>query len=180
MSIKWSLVLAFCLCGCSAVYSTRPIGDRPADLGRDKAEWEGTWVYSDGAVSVLVADGTNGILRIAWIDKDNDEFKLKSQDVYLRTFGDWTFASLKDVDHADENRYVWARIRKKDSHILLWAPNVPAFRAMIENGRLPGTTNGSDLIVGNLSSNHLALITSETNGFLFGWDDPLVFSRTSK
>jgi hypothetical protein len=50
----------------------------------------------------------------------------------------------------------------------------------LEEGKLPDKIEDSDVILGNLTSAHLKLITSETEGVLFEWDEPIIFRRFSK
>jgi hypothetical protein len=52
---------------------------------------------------------------------------------------------------------------------------------MVQNGVLPGTVDeNGDITLGELSADHIKVITSETRGVLFNWDDPIVFIRLTK
>jgi hypothetical protein len=62
--------------GCSSVYSTRPVGGKPADIERESREWEGTWLSSGSAFTVAVADCSNGVLRIGWVERDGGRLYL--------------------------------------------------------------------------------------------------------
>jgi hypothetical protein len=81
------LLLTLCLCGCSAVYSTGPFGEKPWNIEGEIAEWEGTWIYPDGALTVAVTDGSSGLLKVAWVEKKggNDLGKLISPQFDLIT-----------------------------------------------------------------------------------------------
>ena len=168
------------VCGCSAVYTSRPIGDRPLNIADNKEAWEGAWLHSDGAITVKVVDGSNGVLRVGWVEKEEEGLKYESADVYLREHGKWKFASMRPAGEAETNRYLWARIGGRGSQMLLWPPDPGKFRRLVLNGSLPGSTNGSNVVLGPLGSNHLDLIASETNGVLFVWDEPLVLFKLSK
>ena len=63
------LLLTLCLCGCGAIYSTGPFGEKPWNIEGEIAEWEGTWIYPDGALTVAVTDGSSGLLKVAWVEK---------------------------------------------------------------------------------------------------------------
>lgn len=169
------------LCGCNAVYSSRPVGDKPTDIQSHQDQWEGTWMAPDGgAMTVKVLDGSNGILKVGWIQEDKGELKIQTADVYLRDGGGWTFASVKPQEEAGQNGYVWARIEMKERIVILWAPDGMKFKTLVEDGKIPGSVEGSDVVLGNLESNHLDLITAETNGVLFDWDEPLVMIKSGK
>jgi len=168
------------LCGCNAVYSPRPIGEKPTNIQSKQDEWEGTWTHTDGAMTVKVVDGSNGVLKVGWVQDDHGDLKYESADVYLRDSGGWTFASIKPQEETNQNRYVWARVEKKERMAILWKPDANKFKTLVREGKIPGCADGSDVVLGNLASNHLALITSETNGVLFNWDEPLVLFKSGK
>jgi hypothetical protein len=175
-----ALIAAGVLCGCSVIYTTQPVGDKPANIQSQQAEWEGTWVHPDGALTVRVMDGSNGVLKVGWMDKDGDGLKSETADLYLRQHGDWMFANLRPNDKDQTNGYIWARIKKQDRLAILWGPDTAKFKQLVEDGKLPGTTNGSNVALGTLSSNQLDLITSDTNGVLFDWDEPFILIKMSK
>ncbi|MBM4142681.1 MAG: hypothetical protein FJ225_03675 [Lentisphaerae bacterium] len=166
--------------GCSAVYSPVPLGDKPVNIEGERGEWEGTWMHADGAMTVKVMDGPNGVLKVGWIEDKQDDLKHETASVFLRNGAGWTFASIRPQDETNENRYVWARIEKKARLAILWGPDVKKFKALVQDGRLPGEVDGSDVVLGSLTSNHLALIASETNGVLFYWDEPFVLIKSGK
>jgi hypothetical protein len=171
-------VVVLSLCGCSVVYATKPLGEKPRNILAEKAEWEGTWVHPEGSLRVTVTDGANGRLTVAWIDED--KLKLESVDVSLRESGDWTFASMKHKELSDQDGYFWGRIKREGRMIVVWWPNPEEFRELVNAGRLAGTTSGSSVILRDLTPDHLALITGQTHRILFKWDEPLVLFKLSK
>lgn len=173
-----SLCIVMIFCGCSAVYNSQLIGERPTDIGSEKDEWEGTWTHSDGAMAVTVVDGSNGVLKVGWVEVKDGDMKCESADVYLRGSGSWTFANIKPQEESNQDHYVWARIERKERQAILWAPDVRKFKALVQQGKLPGSVDAGDVILGNLESNHLEMITSETNGVLFDWDEPFILIKT--
>jgi hypothetical protein len=172
--------VAILFCGCSAVYSSRPIGDKPMNIQSKQDEWEGTWTHKDGAMTIKVVDGSNGVLKVGWVKDDHGDLKCETADVYLLDSGGWTFASIRDQDETNKNRYIWARIKKEERSAILWGPDVNKFKALVRAGKIPGAVDGSDVVLGNLASNHLEVITSETNGVLFYWDEPFVLIKSGK
>lgn len=178
MKLCMSLTLALTCCGCSAVYTHRPVGLTATDITAEAAEWEGTWVHPEGAFSVLVEDGSNGLIQAAWVERGGGALKHKSATVHLRDAGGWTFASAQAEN--EDDLYVWGRIEKEKRSALIWLPDVAKFKALIESGTLPGVTNGSNVILGDLSTNDFDNICSDSKQVLFDWDKPLVLWKTSE
>ena len=58
--------------------------------------------------------------------------------VYLRTAGDWTYASI-DCTEGTNACYLWGKVANGDGIILWWAPDPDKFRPLVESGALPGT-----------------------------------------
>ena len=177
------LILLACagLCGCSAVYTQEPFGQAPLDLTRERAEWEGTWTHNDGTVSVSVQDASNGVLEIGWIDSDSGGMKLLKGEVLLRTVEGALFASLKMKDQGESDPakgYLWGRLQRRKNTVLVWGPDKAEFERRVEEGALPGSTNGSDLVLGPLATNQLSDIARDDG--LFEWKEPLVFWKTSE
>lgn len=169
-------------CGCKAVYSPSPVGDTPKNICQEQDKWEGTWMTSDGSsLSVKVIDGCQGIIKVGWIEETDKKtgWEFKTAEVFIRDGGRWTFASTKS-DDTNETLYVWCRIKNDGKQVTYWNPDVEKFRKLVEENRLPGSTNENGVTLGTLSSNHLALITSETNDVLFAWDEPTVLFKSSK
>lgn len=165
-------------CGCSAVYTQEPVGQKPFDLSRERAEWEGAWQHNDGVVSVAVKDASNGVLEIGWVDRDDNGMKLLAGDVFLRTIEGSTFVSLRMRDDAEAKGFLWGRIQRRGKTVLVWAPDKSEFEKRVEEGAFPGTTNGSDLVLGALDTNHLSSVARDDG--LFEWKEPLVFWKTTE
>jgi len=162
-------------CGCEAVTSRRPVGERPARIVA--REWEGNWLTPDGVVRVKVADPDRAILKVAWLEDDRaGNAELHTAEIELRESGNWLFASTKG-DEPGEG-YVWGRIRNENGQIIVWAPDETAFKRFVKQGDLPGKLNGKKLILDELRPGHLKLITARERGGLFAWDNPTVFEKT--
>ena len=163
-------------CGCSAVFSKRPVGEKPAKIVAK--DWEGNWVTSDGAVKLKVVDADKGRLKISWLEDDEKgNTAIKMADVELWQSGDWLFASTKDENKGQSRGYVWGRIKNEDRQIIVWLPDDKLFKQLVKNGVLPGKIDGDDVLLDELKPQHLKIITSGERGVLFSWDKPAVFLK---
>lgn len=80
------------------------MGQTPLDISRETDEWAGSWQHSDGVISVVVKDASNGVLEIGWVDHDDSGMKLLAGDAHLRTIEGSTFASLRMRDDESESK----------------------------------------------------------------------------
>lgn len=164
-------------CGCNAVISKRPVGEKPARIVAK--EWEGKWVTSDGAVMVKVIDAEKGTLKVFWLEDDKQSNPaMKTADVELRESGEWLFASTKEEDKG--RGYVWGRIKNEDRQIMVWSPDDTLFKQLMKEGVFPGKVDGDEVILDELKPQHLKIITSGERGVLFSWDKPTVFVKVGK
>ncbi len=132
-------LLAATLCGCSTVVSTRPMGEAPLDLSGHIAEWQGTWRAPVGPCTLTVVDATNGVLAmtstkpVGWWRWSNE-----TMTVYLRTAGDWTYASI-DCTEGTNACFLWGKVENAGDFIIWWTPDPEKFRPLVESGTFPGT-----------------------------------------
>ena len=139
--MKWimSVLLLASLCGCSSVVATRPVGIAPLDLTGEASKWTGTWRSPVGPCAITVVDATNGVLAMTgttpkgWWRWSNETML-----VYLRTGGDWTFASVEDSDGTNTS-YFWGKVANEDNYILWWMPDPAKFKPLVDAGAIPGT-----------------------------------------
>ena len=184
------------LCGCGVVVSPRPIGDSPLNIQEQISEWEGIWLSSEGAVAIKVADATNGIIEYSFGGTNQGGGNFESGSVLLREGGGWTFANYEVVDGTNSLGYLWGKIAKSPRQILLWPPDSEKIEALVESGQLPGTIEypkdkrtgqpvkgplslGKAITLGDLTSEHLQVITSETNGPMINWQNPMTLIKQS-
>ena len=178
-----SLTVLILLCasllagGCSTAYSTHPIGDAAVDIESQRDAWAGTWSNGEASLTVQVVDGAKGILRIGWIEDKDDTLKLMTGEVFLRSAGDWMFASMRPAEKPDEARYVWARIKRSGRTVTVWFPDVKKLRALVQAGKVRGELAEKDITFPPLDTRELAEMASEKNGVLFEWETPLVLHR---
>ena len=175
------LLLALGLSACSAVYITKPIGDKPKNLTHEVDEWEGAWCNCSGDVfKVKVEDPAKGILEVACIEDNNKEFEFKKYTVYLRESGKWCFASFRAEDKKEE-LYAWARITMDGRQVVFWAPDSDKFTELVNAKKLPGKVDDKNgVILGELDPANMELITSGSSGVLLQWEKPMVLMKVSK
>lgn len=139
--MRWILMVLLVapLCGCSAVVSTRPMGETPLDLTGEADKWVGTWRSPVGPCMLTIVDATNGVLALtstkpqSWWRWSNE-----TMNVYLRTAGEWTYASV-DQSEGTNACHLWGKVANDEGIILWWAPDPDKFKPLVESGALPGT-----------------------------------------
>lgn len=199
-----SLGAVLLLGGCSVSISKAPVGDAPLDITEVAEEWEGLWnlyvsddddVCSVGKeavtpVSVEVRDASNGVLRVVItefaahneMEKDDQSNLPVAYDVYLRRSGDWVFASidLKDMEKTNSPpSFAWGRLRKGKRVAHLWWASERVLREWQDEGKAPPDVpdSSANTVLEAFNSNHVAQVTSGTNGVPFLWDTPWLFIK---
>lgn len=170
-------LMLLAISGCSAVISKHPVGNKPARIVAK--EWEGNWLTTDGTVRITVSDADKGTLKAAWVEDDKQgKPALETADIEVRESGEWLFANTREHD---KNRgYVWGRIRNEDGQIIVWSPDAKLIAQCVKDGVLPGKLDGDEVILEELNSKHLNILTSGERGVLFSWDKPTVFVKVGK
>jgi hypothetical protein len=174
---------------CSYVTVTEPIGEEPVQI--QPKEWEGLWkiyMYSfdddeeEVFLVIEVSDSEKGVLKVQGIGRESE-----SVQVYLRKSNGWMFGSY-NPDNANDVGMCWGRFEKKGDRIFIWVPDYDRFSGLVKDGLLPGHPyavksdgefNDKYLILSGLKPEHMKLITSESKGVLFHWDEPLFMVRMS-
>ncbi|MEI8340097.1 MAG: hypothetical protein WCH43_01005 [Verrucomicrobiota bacterium] len=176
-----ALLIAIVLSGCSAVYTTKPVGENPKNLTHEVPEWEGVWCNAEGdTFKVNVADPAKGLLQVAGIEEKGNTFELKKYTIHLRESGNWCFASCRNEDVKDRDLYVWARISRDGRQIIFWAPDTDKFKQLVTKGQLPGKIEKDEVVLGELDPKQMELITSGSNGVLLQWEKPMILTKVSK
>ena len=78
--------------------------------------------------------------------------------------------------------YFWARVKQGTDSIIAWLPDYKKFKALVEEGTLPGEVDsehsyGGAVMLGDLKPEHYQAIVSGEHGVLFDWEDPIVLFR---
>src|SRR5262245_46897387 len=173
MRLAVYLLLALATCSCSAVVSKHAVGEKPSRLEKEK--WEGKWVHRDGDLTIKVDDSERGLLSVRWTEKG--EKSPQTARIELLESNGWMFGNVNNWKDETMPEYVFARVRKEDRQITIWAPDLIQFKSLVTRGVLPGRTRGSDVVLGDLKSSHLKLIVSGRYGLLFEWEDPLALVK---
>ena len=169
--------------GHAAVYTAKPIGEKPAVVSPE--DWEGMWIGRGNAngvaIEIEVVDEDNSVLRAVWIDDlGSGRFELRDHLVYLRESGEWEFFSLEEKEPEESERserYLWGCLGKREGLIGILLPDTAKFRALIEEEILPGAIDDEEVVLGDLTAEHMELITTSAEGVLFDWGEPLFFLR---
>ncbi len=176
----------FSVAACSTVYIEEPIGTEVVQVEAD--DWEGVWVGSDDDTfffRVGVRDRDAGILWMAGIGEHDGEPTLESMAVYVRRSpylgdGQWL------ISIEDEDRYLWllAVETEDEDYLVLYAPDVAKFHALVEEGKLPGhnagAKSGSDVYLDRLGPEHLETIFADESGTFFAWQKPYILRRVAR
>jgi hypothetical protein len=184
-SILSALLVASMLTGCAGVFSPQPVGEAPLALVAD--EWEGTWTDSRDFLEIRVIDAASGRLEAAWIEASANGFELERIEVLVRASGEALFGNALDEDRSDAagagkapHRYAFFRMARAEGKIVIWWPRLESFARLVEEGGLPGTvTEEGDVVLGELSKEHLSLLAGDEGAALFEWDEPGVLFRPS-
>lgn len=175
---KLELILACFLltisCGCNAVISKHPVGEKPARIVAK--DWEGNWENPDGAVTVKVVDADKGLLKVFWLEDDKQGTPaMKTAEIEVRESGGWLFANTREEG---KNRgYHWGRITNEDRQIIVWLPDKNMFAQMVKESVFPGRVDGEDVLLEELTPRHLKIIITAEKGVLLDWDKPVVFVK---
>ena len=183
------------LCGCEISISKYPVGEEPVNIADEKSEWEGFWTMRSAddddvmPVAVSAVDASNGVIKVWLWGKDDGNKRggmaQKEYTVYLRKAGGWVLANAAFRDDKEEDAntnkppmYAWGRLEKGARTACLWWANKRVIDELIEAGKWPAYEKADkEDVIGKLSPEHLALITSPTNRVVFDWDKPWIFVR---
>ena len=170
------IVILLLAAGCRGVYATRPVGEKPLPLVA--ADWEGTWKNEDTTLKLAIQDAEKGVLDLSWMEGEPQKPSLEKSAAVLLQSGDRFFASMKDREHPERELYLWGRIKKDRDRLLIWAPDYERFKNLVEKGLLPGKAEDDAVILGDLKPEHYAIISSDSNGVLYDWENPIVLIRS--
>ena len=172
---RWILVGGIAVSNTACpVFSTRPVGD---EVPHGKLEdWTGTWALANGEPAYLfeIDDAAQGTLKITDL-RDEPEHVT----AFVRASGEDLFLSFVEENGTLEGSpvYTWALVEREDHRLVLWNPNYAKFVRLVGLGLLPGKLDDDGLTLGELSPEHMELLTSEDHGVLFEWRAPIVFWR---
>jgi hypothetical protein len=165
---------ALLMTGCSGVYVTAPVGDKPHVL--NPADWDGTWTMDNEAATIRVSDAAEGKLQVLSVQLDEGPPKVRSYTVFLRESGKTLFASLQTED-IPKGRYLWARVRRSGDYLMLWSPDAEKFGYLVQSGELKGTKECGDVFLAPLAPTEVSGLAAEKYGVVYEWQRPAVLQR---
>jgi hypothetical protein len=165
--------------GCHRIILEKPAGE-PAEIQED--DWNGTWIWDKGSVTVKVKEPKAGLLTAAWIEDDKDTLTLKTAEVVVRKVDDTLLLlwHLKNEEDRSLNGK-WALIgvyKRKEDLSTIWGPNSDGFKAGLENGFLTGKQEEDDILLGPLTNDQMTSITKDAE--YFRWKDPVELRKAKK
>jgi len=182
--IAMSLVVSL-LIGCSTVTTKQPIGTEP--YSPSKQEWEGTWLSDDEIIIIMVIDEKKGIIKLAWIEDKDPDFKLETVTCKLMKSQNGMYINALNIPGEDfGGYYIWGKIQIKNDKIIIWPPLFEAFKSAYEENKVKalvekrqnqktGLLEISDIKLTDEPSKILLVI--ENNNKYFDWENPIVLVR---
>ncbi|MDF1800693.1 MAG: hypothetical protein P1V81_16070 [Planctomycetota bacterium] len=176
MRLFTALVALLLATACNVVSSVEPLGSSPVTL--DPAEWNGTWLYSEGTATIKVVSPREGRLSMVSIDESNDSLEPIVSEVLVLQHGGWTFANLRHEDEPEQN--YWLRLHRDGNQLIAWMPAPKAFATSVLAGSLPGRVEeDGNVRLGELTTAHLDHIIAGERELMLLWEEPLAFLRIS-
>ena len=175
----FSLCAGLLMCACGEVYVSQPVGDEPLALNDS---WSGTWISDGDILHTNVVDAESGLLQAAWIELNEDGFKLEQYPVEARRSGEHMFINVL-IEEEDGQGYIWALVRKEsDDEILLWSPDTRKFAALVRDGAIPGrmqepgNPDNDSVVLEKLEGEYLERTVDPASGLL-DWQNPMALER---
>ena len=175
----FSLCAGLLMCACGEVYVSQPVGDEPLALNDS---WSGTWISDGDILHTNVVDAESGLLQAAWIELNEDGFKLEQYPVEARRSGKHMFINVL-IEEEDGQGYIWALVRKgSDDEILLWSPDTRKFAALVRDGAIPGrmqepgNPDNDSVVLEKLEGEYLERTVDPASGLL-DWQNPMALER---
>lgn len=162
---RWLAILAVLAAGCSSVQTEHPVSAHPEALDKDRLE--GLWLLEDEAVHVRF--GVDGVGRLAVIDWDGGEFRVRRSEFVVAHAGEGRYLSLRDEDedHYDLFAYEFA----ENGDLVVLSEPTDAFVGAVEVGRLRGEVrkdgDNTEVVLASPSDSLAAFLASAPPGELF-------------
>jgi hypothetical protein len=165
--------------GCSSVTLVQPLPQSPdaAERGR----FEGEWIAEDQVLYVRF--GSGGIGQFAGVDWKEDRFQLERGEFILSRGRTHHFLTLRVQEKgAWEDRYYFVQYHfTAQGDLVLWLPDVGAFREAVAQGKLAGVgetgRESGSVTIASPPETVLAFLNDPANGPLFDYRDPMIVKR---
>lgn len=162
---RWLAVLALAA-GCSSVQTEHPVSAHPEALDKDRLE--GLWLLEDEVVHLRF--GADNVGRLAAIDWDGREFRVRRFEFIVAMAGEGRYLSLRDegADHYDLFAYEFA----ENGDIVVRSEPTDTFVGAVEAGRLRGEVrkegDNTEVVLASPSDSLAAFLGSAPPGDHFG------------
>ena len=163
---RWLAILAVFAAGCSSVKTEHPVSADPEALDRNRLE--GVWIVEDEIVHLRFGDDNVG--RLAAIDWDGGQFRVRRCEFIVARAGEGRYVSLREEGeaHYDLLAYEFA----ENGEIVVYREPTDAFARAIDEGRLRGEVHrkeeDTEVVVSSPSDSLLSFLASAPPGDLFG------------
>lgn len=165
------------LSGCAVVQSDQEIGETAVPAIAE--EWDGIWIYNGGSVNIAVIDKDKGLFEIAWIERKDGKFAIKTSRISMLRQGDAVFANM--ADEKEKGKFTFARIKSNPDEIIIWLPDYAKFQQLVLANKLPGKIVEENKIqLSGLGPEHIKIIADVKHESLFSLDNPIVLKRPVK
>ncbi|HUR58407.1 MAG TPA: hypothetical protein VM029_11895 [Opitutaceae bacterium] len=174
------IALAFVVGGCSAVYVRTPVGETAHVLQPN--EWAGTWLTPDGkALVVSVPDPGKGVLQIVGLEGNEHDLQVKKYTIAVTESAGWLFANVRDDARPDASRHIWGRLKRDEDMVIIWPPDVRAFKALVRDGKVKGKElDSGDVELEFIAPETMLAFATGELGVPFGWDTPFILRRVGR
>jgi hypothetical protein len=144
------------------------------DFKLDPQQIDGTWINSDGAVSLKVMDGDKGIVRVVVLE--NKE-KPEIYNFKIMKGKSWLYFNLLPEKNSPEEMFYWGKVKIDENRIIAWHPSEKPFIKAIAEGKILGTIKPEAIT--DSAKNIVDLVESSENAF-FQWEEPMFFIKLAK
>ncbi len=145
------------LSSCSSVLIPEPLVSTTEPELRE--ELEGVWLVEEGAIHVAFTEKGQG--EIAFIEREEEKFKLERGELAAVEFDDRTYLSVRfEEDGEMMEKYYLAEFKTDDSgNLIAWPADVDRFGKAVNDGELEGVIEKSKYsTVIELKSDNAALL----------------------
>lgn len=169
--------LVLLLAGCSSVYVTAPVGEKPHVLV--PADWEGTWLIDKDVAKAEVIDAAGGRLRLSGIEMKDSQPTLVSLTLHLRETAGHLFVSVQTPE-VPPGQFLWGEMKRTEDQLIVWVPNAKKFAELVREGKLKGRATESGDVHLELTAADAVALANETHGVLYEWRSPAVLWRVHR
>ena len=167
----WTLI------GCASVTSVNPIG-RPLETDLS-SELTGTWMGAEGNQLQIHCDSAGNLTyAVTEWKEDQNAFVLETGDGVLRSIGNQVFFNYLEDHEGERPTYSFLLLRVIDGQVVIWAPDVDEFRALVEEQALTGDveegSHPASVVLTGSSEEIATTLEGLDLARLFDWSEPAV------